>query len=130
MHLLLFSLLSGLLSSIFAAGRASRSPSLATDCYRLGGLQMACLVVSFGFGVLFGLIAVGCLKLTKGIKDNEVAQDEAFWIVLPDMVPVYPVDKYASYLSTKENKPEEFELKGNPARIVNNSGVNNSSLIK
>jgi hypothetical protein len=63
-----FGLLSGILSGIFAAGRASRSPTLSTNTYTLGGLQIACMVVSFGIAAVFGLIAVGILKLTKGIK--------------------------------------------------------------
>lgn len=100
-HLVMFSILSGILSCIFAAGRSGRTPSLSSDSYRLGGLQMACLVVSFGFGLIFGLITVGCLKLTKGIKENEIAQDDAFWVILPDMLPAYPADKYASYMSNK-----------------------------
>lgn len=68
LHIMFFGLLSGILSSIFAAGRASRSPTLSTNTYQLGGLQIACMVVSFAFGAIFGLITVGILKLTKGIK--------------------------------------------------------------
>jgi hypothetical protein len=36
--LLMFSFLSGLLSAIFASGRAARNPILTDDPYKLGGL--------------------------------------------------------------------------------------------
>ncbi len=98
-YILLFSLLSAILSGVFAAGRSSRSPSLSSDTYKLGGLQIASMVVSLCFGVIFGLITFLSLKLTKGVKDNEIAQDTAFWIVIPDSVPLYTNDKYVKCMS-------------------------------
>jgi hypothetical protein len=95
-YILLFSFLSGIFSSIFAAGRSARSPTLSSDTYKLGGLQIACLLVSMGFGAIFGLITAGVLKLTKGIKDTEIGQDQAFWIINHDMVPLYSSDKHVA----------------------------------
>jgi len=57
-------ILSGLFSAIFCAGRNNRTPALSSDSYRQGGLQIACLLVSGLFALLFGAITGFALKLT------------------------------------------------------------------
>lgn len=117
-YILAFSIISGLLSAIFAAGRAARSPTLSDNSYKLGGLQVACLFVSLGFGIIFGLITVGFLKLTKGVKESEIGHDQAFWIISSDMMPQYSSDKYYSYMSNRGErelpKELEFSVRNNP----------------
>ena len=58
-------ILSGLFSAIFCAGRNNRTPALSSDPYKQGGLQIACLVVSAAFAVLFGVLTGFVLKLTS-----------------------------------------------------------------
>lgn len=72
-------------------------------------------MVSFGFAAIFGLIAAGFLRLTKGVKDTEIGQDQAFWVINPDMLPLYASERY----TTKREPPKEmeFELRSNPAHV-------------
>lgn len=72
------------------------------------------MVVSVGFGAVFGLIAAGILKLTKGIKETEIGQDLAYWTINPDMLPLYATERYAS-AKREGGKDLEFEMRSNPA---------------
>jgi hypothetical protein len=56
-----------------------------------------------GFGAIFGLITAGVLKLTKGIKDTEMGQDQAFWIINHDMVPLYSTEKHAASINARHD---------------------------
>lgn len=61
---LFMAILSGIFSAIFCAGRSGRTPSLSSDAFKQGGLQIACLFVSAAFAILFGVITGFVLRLT------------------------------------------------------------------
>jgi hypothetical protein len=72
-------ILSGIFSAIFAAGRNGRTPSLI-NANTQGGLQIACLIVSTGFALLFGLITGLILKyLNQPSFINN--KDTNLWII-------------------------------------------------
>lgn len=81
--LLLFSCLTAVLSSIFAAGRAARTPSLTSYPYSQGGLQLACFIVTIGFAAIFGCLAALLLRLFDGPKEVEYGSDSSLWTISP-----------------------------------------------
>jgi hypothetical protein len=65
---IIMAILSGIFSSIFCAGRSGRIPTLTANTYTQGGLQLACMVVSFCFALIFGIITgfvIKCLNQPK-----------------------------------------------------------------
>ena len=106
--LLVFSALSGLLSAVFVAGRAARTPMLTEHPHQLGGLQVACLIVTVGFAAVFGCLTALLLKLFDGPRDTEVGSDGALWILTSDIVTLHPdnelVNQSLSLVREKEAK--------------------------
>lgn len=85
-------ILSGTLSSIFAAGRNGRTPALATNHSAQGGYQFSCLLVSGLFALTFGLIAGYILKCINSLNDETTNKDNALWLIEPDILPLYNDD--------------------------------------
>lgn len=76
---IIFSVLGGIFDSIFAAGRNNRTPELASDCPKQGGLQFASLLVSAIFAIAFGFLATLILRCFN--PRQSVNKDSMFWFV-------------------------------------------------
>jgi hypothetical protein len=83
-------ILSGLLSAICCAGRNGRTPTLSSDPFRQGGLQIACMLVCAGFAILFGILTGLILRLTgtNNLENNDISM----WQMEPEMMPLYSDD--------------------------------------
>lgn len=96
---LFMSILSGIFSAIFCAGRNGRTPALSSDALKQGGLQIACLLVSAAFALLFGVITGFLLRLT-GEPGNE-HNDISIWKMEAEMLPLYSDDPKLEHLYKK-----------------------------
>jgi hypothetical protein len=59
---ILMCVLAAILSAIFTAGRDNRTPTLSFNNSKQAGYQFVNLIVSFGFSIVFGLLAGFLLK--------------------------------------------------------------------
>jgi hypothetical protein len=61
---ILMALLGGIFSSIFCGGRNGRTPGLSVHPVRQGALQIAALLISLAFSIIFGCITGFILRFT------------------------------------------------------------------
>lgn len=71
--------LGGIFDAIFTAGRNSRTPALANNCYKQGGLQFASLLLTFCLSALFGLLATLILRCFN--PRQSVNKDNMLWFI-------------------------------------------------
>lgn len=82
--------LGGIFDAIFTAGRNSRTPTLADNPLRQGGLQFASLIVTIGFSAAFGLLAALILRCFN--PRQSVNKDNMVWFIDQETVPIYKDD--------------------------------------
>jgi hypothetical protein len=61
---IIMAVLGGIFSAIFCGGRNGRVPALSEHPVRQGGLQIAALVISLAFSIIFGCITGFILRFT------------------------------------------------------------------